>query len=295
MIVINEQLGPSYTASSVLLQGNIPTSVSNLFLFPGTFNISQVFAALPAIEPSHVAIFELTCAFANAPDQFSGISIPELARVYLAEIQRRQPHGPYSLLGYSTGGVVAYEAARQLLEAGEAVERIYLVESPCPLGVQPTLHNLTHGIDSKNHKQREAEQQSKASMKLMSALHEAQKLINFEKYIPTALSPCPGHPIPRTTYFFAKQRLDSHAKQPKVSESDSSSMSWVREERAGFGVTGDGWERLVDRSKLKIVPLDGNHFSVMEEPNISEWATELRSSYWDLSFPFKSRSTRRRY
>jgi thioesterase domain-containing protein len=259
------------TASSVLLQGNVPTSVSNLFLFPGTFNGFPVFAALPPIELNRITVFELTCSFAHTPEHLSSISIPELARLYLAEIQRRQPHGPYSLLGYSVGGVIAYEAARQLLEAGEAVERIYLVDAPCPTSYRSTPHSLTHVIDSKQDKQREAEQQSKMSMKLMSALHATQKLLSLETYMPPSISSFPGHPIPKTTYFFAKQRLDSHniLKRPQISESDTGSMSWFREEREGFGVTGDGWERLVDRSKLKIVPLNGNHLSIMEEPNVS--------------------------
>jgi amino acid adenylation domain-containing protein len=48
-------------------------------------------------------------------------SLAEMAAEYLAEIRRVQPHGPYHLLGWSFGGVLAYEAAVQLHRAGETV------------------------------------------------------------------------------------------------------------------------------------------------------------------------------
>ncbi|MEU0479245.1 thioesterase domain-containing protein [Streptosporangium sp. NPDC006013] len=41
-------------------------------------------------------------------------SIPEMAATYVREILRVQPTGPYRLVGYSLGGIIAYEAARLL-------------------------------------------------------------------------------------------------------------------------------------------------------------------------------------
>jgi thioesterase domain-containing protein len=261
-----------YRASSVLLQGNVQASVSNLFLFPGAFGTSDIFERIPPIDPNRVAVFGLTSAFANAPEQLTNVSIPELASLYVAEIQRRQPHGPYSLLGYSIGGIIAYEAARQLIVDREAIERIYLVDSPCPLVISPIRHSLINFIDSTQAKQMESEPQLKASMEPMSSLHETQTLVSFEKYMPKPLSPCPGHPTPKTTYYIAKQGLDFHAtiNRPDVSEGDQKVMSWMLDDRKGLGATGDGWERLVDRTKLKIVPIDGNHFSIMKEPYVRD-------------------------
>ncbi|MDF1727350.1 MAG: thioesterase domain-containing protein, partial [Sulfitobacter sp.] len=56
---------------------------------------------------------------------------------YLAEVRRRQPEGPYLLSGYSGGGVVAYEMAQQLRNAGEQVAVLALLDSPLP--VRPSL------------------------------------------------------------------------------------------------------------------------------------------------------------
>jgi thioesterase domain-containing protein/aryl carrier-like protein len=56
-------------------------------------------------------------------------SIPEMAASYLAELRTVQPDGPYLLLGYSMGGVLAYEAACQLVAAGEEPSRVLMVDT----------------------------------------------------------------------------------------------------------------------------------------------------------------------
>ena len=56
-------------------------------------------------------------------------SMPELARSYLAAIRQVQPHGPYAIGGWSFGGFVAFEMARQLRLAGEEVSQLILIDS----------------------------------------------------------------------------------------------------------------------------------------------------------------------
>lgn len=56
-------------------------------------------------------------------------SIEEIAADYIAELRAFKPHGPYHLGGYSFGGYVAYEMARQLRAAGEEVAAVVLIDS----------------------------------------------------------------------------------------------------------------------------------------------------------------------
>jgi amino acid adenylation domain-containing protein len=56
-------------------------------------------------------------------------SVEETARCYVDEIRKVQPHGPYCLGGGCYGGVVAFEMARMLTEAGEAVAALFLMDS----------------------------------------------------------------------------------------------------------------------------------------------------------------------
>jgi acyl transferase domain-containing protein/thioesterase domain-containing protein/acyl carrier protein len=57
----------------------------------------------------------------------------EAARDYIAEMRQVQPEGPYLLGGFSGGGLIAWEIARQLEAAGEAVPLVVLLDTPVPL------------------------------------------------------------------------------------------------------------------------------------------------------------------
>ncbi|MFZ0771015.1 MAG: thioesterase domain-containing protein [Candidatus Sulfotelmatobacter sp.] len=56
-------------------------------------------------------------------------TIEEMAALYVKEIRRTQPHGPYFLGGYCGGGTVAYEAAQQLQADGERVALLALFDT----------------------------------------------------------------------------------------------------------------------------------------------------------------------
>ncbi|MGW2490886.1 amino acid adenylation domain-containing protein [Streptomyces sp. NPDC001606] len=56
-------------------------------------------------------------------------SVPELAADYIAALRRVQPHGPYSIGGWSFGGFVAFEMAVQLTRAGEEVADLVLLDT----------------------------------------------------------------------------------------------------------------------------------------------------------------------
>lgn len=55
--------------------------------------------------------------------------IGEMATAYLKEVREIQPHGPYYLGGRSFGGTVAYEMARRLVEQGEEVALLAILDS----------------------------------------------------------------------------------------------------------------------------------------------------------------------
>lgn len=56
-------------------------------------------------------------------------SLREMAADYLDHVRSVQPTGPYHLLGWSFGGVVAHEMAVQLEESGESVETLAILDA----------------------------------------------------------------------------------------------------------------------------------------------------------------------
>jgi thioesterase domain-containing protein len=69
----------------------------------------------------------------QAPDPEPGKEplsrIEDLAERYLEAVRRVRPNGPYLLGGWSMGGLVAFDMARQLLLAGEAVAQVVLIDT----------------------------------------------------------------------------------------------------------------------------------------------------------------------
>lgn len=59
-------------------------------------------------------------------------SLQNLAKQYITNIKDVQPHGPYRLLGYCFGGLIAYEIANQLARKGDQIEYIGLVDTFTP-------------------------------------------------------------------------------------------------------------------------------------------------------------------
>jgi thioesterase domain-containing protein/acyl carrier protein len=63
-------------------------------------------------------------------------TVAQTAAANIAALKTLQPRGPYSLIGHSYGGVVAYEMARILLEQGEEVTSLMLLDSRAPSAMQ---------------------------------------------------------------------------------------------------------------------------------------------------------------
>ncbi|HEY6802274.1 MAG TPA: amino acid adenylation domain-containing protein [Pyrinomonadaceae bacterium] len=64
------------------------------------------------------------------------IPIEEMAAIYVQAIRTMQPVGPYLLGGWSFGGLVAFEMARQLVESGHEVPLLVLVDAGAPAFVR---------------------------------------------------------------------------------------------------------------------------------------------------------------
>ncbi|CAF0885328.1 unnamed protein product [Didymodactylos carnosus] len=67
-------------------------------------------------------------------------SVEMIAEEYILQMKRMQPTGPYNLVGYSFGGLIAYEMARQLYNYhGETVRSLILIDPPVPANENLTI------------------------------------------------------------------------------------------------------------------------------------------------------------
>ena len=70
-------------------------------------------------------------------------TIEEMAAFHRKAIRAIQPRGPYALIGYSLGGLVALEMARQLSDEGEEIALLIMIDSYPPLTLAPAGQRIT--------------------------------------------------------------------------------------------------------------------------------------------------------
>jgi amino acid adenylation domain-containing protein len=64
----------------------------------------------------------------QASEEGAPATLEQMAAGYLDALRAVQPHGPYRLGGWSMGGIVAFEMARQLAARGEEVEQLTVLD-----------------------------------------------------------------------------------------------------------------------------------------------------------------------
>jgi len=99
-----------------------------LFCIHPVAGISWCYAQLARQLPDDYPIYGLQARGLIEPDKLPQ-SIEEMATDYLQCIREVQPAGPYRLLGWSLGGLVAYAMATQLQSRGEEVSVLVLLDS----------------------------------------------------------------------------------------------------------------------------------------------------------------------
>jgi enterobactin synthetase component F len=101
---------------------------SPLFCIHPVLGLGWSFAGLNAYLGENRGLYALQAAGLDGVKPMAA-SITDMASAYIAELRQVQPHGPYRLMGWSLGGIVAHEMTRQLEELGEKVAFLSLLDS----------------------------------------------------------------------------------------------------------------------------------------------------------------------
>ncbi|PWY70789.1 polyketide synthase [Aspergillus eucalypticola CBS 122712] len=247
----------------------------NLFLIPDGIGSGAVFGALGPYLSSvkGVSVYALNSPFRHSkPSIDELLTIEELAAIYVAEIKRQQPESPYLLGGYSVGGVLAFEVARQLLEDGNEIEKLFFIDTACPTFVRDFPDALVNFLDSIEPVFVEKGRESRATRR-GQLLASDQFLLARRQIRRYRVCKLPGRKMPQVVLFAAKEGVDkqNQVSRPSVSLEDQRAVSWFLDDRTDEGWFG--WDAVLD--DVKMVRVDGNHFSMMSPPMISGWGAEL--------------------
>ncbi|MEU2126424.1 amino acid adenylation domain-containing protein [Nocardia niwae] len=115
-------------ALDVLLPIRASGSAAPLFCLHPMYGLAWSYAGLAQFMPADQPIFGLQSPALSEDGELPD-TLAELAERYLSEIRAVQPQGPYRLLGWSLGGVLAHAIATELQDAGEQVELLAMMDS----------------------------------------------------------------------------------------------------------------------------------------------------------------------
>jgi acyl transferase domain-containing protein/thioesterase domain-containing protein len=198
------------------------------------------------------------------------VRVEDMAALYISEIRRLQPHGPYFLGGYSGGGVIAFEMAQQLRRAGEQTAMLVFIDTFCPTlpirrGVTANLRNLRElGFGYARVLPRKG----------------FDTLVRFARRARVKVLRQRGATLPHKLRDL--ELWDTHlralaAYQPDVLSGMATLFrAAVSDPSNDYGVDDLGWtEHLADGVEIRFIP--GTHDSLVMEPNVTVLANELRA------------------
>ena len=262
----------SLRSKSVLLQGRPAPNRPAFFLLPDGAGSLFSYISLPAL-PSGVAVYGLDSPFHNSPEDYT-IPFEEVASIFIQEIRAIQPRGPYMLGGWSLGGILAYEASRQLIAQGETVTNLIMIDSPCP-GTLPPLPSPTLNLLEKAGIF-DGLSASSGPITERTRLHFLGSVRALENYTVKALPA--GQSPGKVTVIWAQDgvlegREDTGGEEWMAGSSGGDAYAdmekarqWLTGKRTSFGPSG--WDKLTG-TEVQCHVVSGNHFSVMFPPKVS--------------------------
>ncbi|KAK3317091.1 type I polyketide synthase [Apodospora peruviana] len=264
-----------FRATSTLLQGTPSKAQFTLFLIPDGSGSATSYASLPPILPdSNVAVYGLNCPWLKDAKHLDEFGLPGLVQLYVEEIQRRSPNGPYNLGGWSAGGICAYEAALLLTKAGHNVERLFFLDSPCPIGLGKLPERLYDFLDaqnvfgSDNPHSTGTGTTNKAPAWLLAHFLAFVNALDRNDSVPWDVADWNGRvPQPPRSYFlWAEDGVCKNVDdvRPEYRDDDPAEMKWLLENRTNFG--SNGWDAMLGPSgRFETHRISGvNHFTMLK-------------------------------
>ena len=232
---------------------------------------------------------------------FAHTQIREMAANYLERIRIVQPQGPYLLAGLCAGGVIAFEIARQLQDAGESVAFVGIIDAADVAAAKRRFH-IARGRIGRIH----ALIQDDGAAGLLPAL--ARKSVNALRWeiasraarvrdrrtvrrlgeanatpVPTGVRPA-GEP---TISFLKLYEVAHTLHRPEGLFADGSVVLFKATSGNGeiddmpyqeiYGDVALGWGKRV-AEPVALVPVPGGHSSALQEPHVGVLARHFQNA-----------------
>jgi oxalate---CoA ligase len=212
-------------------------------------------------------------------------TLEEMAKRHLDAIRALQKHGPYFLLGYSFGGLMAFEVAQQLVAAGETVGMLGMLDTW-------QLGHIRHLETVHSRGQKITRRARKALVHISRLAAGPNRVSYFQTYIIARLSRGfrsflfgsilprylrSGRPLPRILRrpadinMFAAGRYAAKSYAGRITMFRATRGIALDDPRYGEAL---GWQNIAERG-VEIHEVPGTHRDMLREPNVQLLARQL--------------------
>ena len=218
------------------------------------------------------------------------ITIRELAETYIAAMKKIQPQGPYYICGWSLGGTIAVEMARQLEHVNQAISFLALIDAPAP-------HQTLNGKETAFTVQSELEwmQRYLGKNEINRDLRNAAGIEQLWKNVVDYLITRPGHfdlehikklipqgmaqvipnfehlEIPELIYYLNRIRTLDNARNKYIPGSKINGAGYIFAADRSNVSAKSSWNSHFQK-RLNIHKINGDHFSIFQVPQVIAFA-----------------------
>jgi thioesterase domain-containing protein len=217
-----------------------------------------------------------------------------MAAHYVAEIRSRQPVGPYFVGGLCAGGLIAFEVARQIEQAGERIGLLALFEAAPP-------HAKKRASVTAERWERFTQAAPSASLseKVRRAVGKIEGFARYEsRELRNKVRARAGVLLLRHVFHKAEgwperfppptvREVFLRAESEYVATTLNASRVLLVRSREGTGsdlpyrlLLEDevfGWREVI--RELDVIDVDGGHSTMLQEPNVEEIARVVRAAF----------------
>ncbi|MCJ1371057.1 hypothetical protein MMC20_002272 [Loxospora ochrophaea] len=247
----------------IRLQGNPRGARKNVFLLPDGSGTGMAYVRIPTLGPE-ICLYGLNSPFLKTGAGSFGRKLEDVAHLWIPEIRKVQPRGPYILGGWSAGGYYTFEVAKQLMREGDAVEKLVLIDSPCRLVFEALPMQVVDHLSANNLMGNWGAKDTPEWL----IRHFDATIKSVDNYMPT---PMEGAVMPEVFILWASEGVLPGEGAKKLGLDLSVKVTrFLVEGRSEFGPIG--WEKLFLGSQISVAKMSGNHFTVVHEPHVSAGA-----------------------
>lgn len=241
-------------STSVVLQGLPMVARKTLFMLPDGGGSAFSYASLPRLK-SDTAVVGLNCPYARDPENMN-CTHGAMIESFCNEIRRRQPRGPYHLGGWSSGGAFAYVVAEALVNQGEEVHSLIIIDAPIPQAMEQLPrafyeHCNSIGLFATQPGASPDGSTEPPSYLILHFIAVVDVMLDYK------LAPLHARRMPKVGIVWAADTVMDERDAPKMK-----GMHFMIQKRTEFGP--DGWDTIMPGASFDIVRADGaNHFTLM--------------------------------